>query len=123
MTTALTVVRRTETGLALAQAAWDQFFTDALTKVDDPNPELRRDLALDKTIRALGQRPREPLSPLEREDLQVRAEVDTIIDTASRPRGLRPIEYFDGLNGDDERDTPELEDLCDEAAECCEVTG
>lgn len=123
MTTALTVVRPPQTALVLAQSAWDRFFADVLAKFREPNPELCRDLALDKTIRALGHRPRAPLTPEEREELQVRAEVESIIQTASRPRTLAPIEYLDGLYGDDkeEYDTPELEDICDEAAECCEV--
>jgi len=40
-----------------AQQIWDAYFTKMLATFDEPNPDLNRDLALDRTVRALGQRP------------------------------------------------------------------
>lgn len=84
METALMVCSSARSELTLSQAAWDMFFDDAMRDFNDPNPELCRDLALDKTVRALGQRPRGPLTPAEREDLVVRGEVGLILDENSR---------------------------------------
>ena len=72
--------------LVLAQAAWDQFLQDTLATIKCPNPDQRRDIALDRTIRALGQRPRAPLSEQQRADLQLRHEVSAIIRESSRIR-------------------------------------
>ena len=92
MTTAIQLYRPGRAKLTLAQAAWDQFLEDALSAIDEPNPDLRHDLALDKTIRALGRRPRGPLTPEEREELTVRHEVEQIITESSRIHnyGTRP---------------------------------
>jgi len=64
--------------LAAAQAVWDRRFNEALKTFNEPNPELCRDLALDKTIRELGQRPRAPLTRKERQDLKLRMEVEEL---------------------------------------------
>ncbi len=74
--------------LALAQAAWDMFYDSALAECDDPNPDLRHDRALDRTIRALGRRPRAPLTSEEREALFVQKEVRNLIASASRVRNF-----------------------------------
>jgi len=84
MSTAFSVVHPPESNLALAQAAWEQFFEDALAELDEPNKNLCHDLALDKTLRALGPRPRGPLTEEEREDLSVQHEVEQLIADASR---------------------------------------
>lgn len=84
MRTALNVVRPQATNLALAQSAWEQFFEDALAEFDEPNKNLCHDLALDKTLRALGPRPRGPLMEKEREDLAVQHEVEQLIADSSR---------------------------------------
>ena len=122
MSTALTLIRPPETGLTLAQAAWDQFFEDVLATFDDPNPNLCCDLALDKTIRALGHRPRAPLTPEERADIEVRAEVEQLIASASQVRGMCRREFYDGLESatEDLSDAIQVEDLCD-AHDDCEV--
>jgi len=83
MTTALALARPQQADLALRQAAWDLFFEDELAKTSNPNPELRRDIALDRTLRALGRRPRNPLTQQEREDLMVQLEVEQIIAESS----------------------------------------
>ena len=114
MSTAMTLCRPPATGLVLAQAAWDQFFEDALGKFDHPNPNLCCDLALDKTIRALGHRPRAPLTLEERADIEIRADVDALIASASRPRGLREFEYFEDAMRHAVDHEP-FESLCDDA--------
>jgi len=40
-----------------AQRAWDRYFVRMLQLFHEPNPDQNRDLALDKTIRAMGSRP------------------------------------------------------------------
>jgi len=40
-----------------AQEIWDTYFNKMMATFHEPNPDLNRDLALDRTIRALGQRP------------------------------------------------------------------
>jgi len=123
MSTAMTLCKPAGTGLVLAQAAWDQFFEDALSKFDHPNPNLCCDLALDKTIRALGHRPRAPLTPEERADLEVRAEVEQLIAAASEISGPCRREFFEGLDSaiePDPEDELRVEDLCD-ALDDCEV--
>ena len=86
MSTALQLHQPGRAELSLAQAAWDQFLEDELAGIDEPNPDLRRDLALDRTIRALGQRPRGPLTPEEHKALSVRQEVEQLIAASSRLR-------------------------------------
>jgi hypothetical protein len=83
MTFALACIQPQPGELALAQAAWDQFFEDALGTFHDPNPDLCMDLALDKTLRALGPRPRPPLTPEEKEDLMIRMEVEQVMAASS----------------------------------------
>jgi hypothetical protein len=68
----------------VAQAAWDRFFGEALARLAEPNPERRRDLAMDKTIRSLGPRPEAPLTAEEREALQVRCDVEEILASNAR---------------------------------------
>ena len=41
----------------ISLAAWDQFYLDTYENIDEINPGLRQDLALDRTIRELGHRP------------------------------------------------------------------
>ena len=65
------------------QKDWDRFFEQALAGFDDPNPDLCRDLAMDKTIRALGHRPRAPLTEKEREDLEIQRDVAVILGDAA----------------------------------------
>ena len=72
--------------LALAQAGWDRFLQDTLAKIDELNPDLRMDLALDKTIRALGRRPQRPLTWEERQALILKQDVEQLLVQASRPR-------------------------------------
>lgn len=83
MTTALMTGKRSEAKLTQKQAAWDRFFAQALTQFTDPNPNLRHDRALDRTIRALGQRPAAPLTNAELEDLTVQHEVEHLIASSS----------------------------------------
>lgn len=50
--------RETEdSAIKKAQQIWDTYFEKMLATFNEPNPDLNRDLALDRTIRALGQRP------------------------------------------------------------------
>lgn len=121
MTTALAAYRPS-TRLTLAQSAWDQFFGDVLATFTHPNPDLNRDLAMDKTLRALGRRPQPPLTEQERSDLEVRSDVEQIIATASHPNGLRNHELFDGIEPVDANDD-RLEALCDELDDCEVSTG
>lgn len=46
-----------DTAIIKAQQIWDTYFAKMLATFHEPNPHLNRDLALDRTIRALGQRP------------------------------------------------------------------
>jgi len=120
MNTAMTLCKPPATGLVLAQAVWDQFFEDALAKFDHPNPNLCCDRALDKTIRALGHRPRGSLTPEERADIEIRSQVEELIASASRPRGLREFEYFEDAMGR-AADPEPFESLCDAALDESEV--
>jgi hypothetical protein len=101
--------------LGLAQSKWDRFYEDAFFTFDDLNQDLRRDKALDKTIRALGQRPSAPLTQAQREDLAVSMEVACVLYENSRQRNM---------GGESEmlltrrcREEDYFESLCDEACE------
>jgi hypothetical protein len=72
--------------ITLAQRAWDMFLHSALQDFDDPNPDLRRDLALDRTIRALGQRPTHPPNREDYLAAAVRREIQDIFAEAGRIR-------------------------------------
>ena len=110
-------------GVVLAQSAWDQFFEDSRAKFTTPNPDLNRDLALDKTIRALGQRPRLPMTAEERAELEVRAEVEQVIASSIRPHGLCLRDLYDGLESEDnDEEMICIEDICD-ALDDCEENG
>lgn len=104
-------------GVVLAQSAWDRFFEDALTQFAHPNPNLNRDLALDKTIRAMGQRPRQPLTAEECADLEVRAQIEQLITVSIRPNGLRLCDLYDGLEAEP-ANSPQVEDICDAFDDC-----
>lgn len=72
--------------LRMQQERWDRFFQTALARQCNPNPELRRDYAMDETLRALGRRARGPLSAQERAALALREEVDDHFAEANRTR-------------------------------------
>ena len=100
---------------ALAQSKWDQFYEDAFYSFDDLNQELRRDKALNKTIRALGQRPRAPLTHAQREDLEVRMQVACVLNENSRQRNTGIESEMPLSRRCSEEDY--FESLCDEACQ------
>jgi hypothetical protein len=116
MALALVIASRTE--LALAQAAWDQFFDDVLARLKHPNPSHCHDVALDRTIRALGRRPRAPMTPQERSDLLLRTEVESLL-TGESARADHS-DYF-SVNITHDFDSEQFESLCDNALNGCEV--
>lgn len=70
--------------LRAAQARWDAHFQAAWSRVKHPNPEWRKDLALDATLRALGRRPTAPRTEAERKAHALRIEVEEHFQEVSR---------------------------------------
>lgn len=99
----------------LAQSKWDQFYEESFYSFDDLNPELRRDKALNKTIRALGQRPRAPLTQAQREDLKLSREVAWVLEENNRQRNTGIGTALSLAQRCSEEDY--FESLCDEACE------
>lgn len=97
------------------QAVWDRFFEKALATFTHPNPNLCRDLALDKTIRALGHRPRMPLTAKEREDLRVLRDVCEIIHESAQLRSSEYLTQVDRHRATRMRMEEKFERLCDDA--------
>jgi len=70
-----------------AQERWDRFYRREWSQRNEvENPHLRGDLALDKTLRALGRRPRPPLTSSERSERKLREEVEEYFRETSRVR-------------------------------------
>jgi len=69
-----------------AQAAWDRYLLAVLQTLADPNPLRRGDLALDRTIRALGPRPAREPDAAEHAALVLRGEIERHLLEAMRPR-------------------------------------
>lgn len=100
-----------EANIGKAQQIWDTYFTKMLATFHEPNPNLNRDLALDRTIRALGQR---PLKDTERQSLSVHSGWPSAI----RYCGSRAKQVFNGRTFHLERKFAQenfFEELCNQA--------
>ena len=104
--------------LKLAQAAWDLFLEDRLAEVHEINPDLRLDIARDRTIRALGQRPYSLLIPSEWDDLIHHCEIKMLLDDVGTPHfDTRREEHLNALMAREDA----FEALCEAACECQEL--